>query len=212
MARTQMIPADHGQLEVMLDTPETDLRHVAVFCHPHPLHGGTMHNKVVYHSAKSLVELGGAVARFNFRGVGKSTGSHDEGVGEIDDVHTVLQWVQGQYPQRPTILGGFSFGSMVALNLVKQETIIDFAIGVGIPVSLYDFSFLNQTTLPTLLIQGSNDEFGPYREISNLFSDNNACLTLKKIEEADHFLTDHYDELNQIITNFFRNRFEEASR
>jgi len=202
MGQTQLIPTDHGQLEAMLDTPDSMPRAIAVFCHPHPLHGGNMHNKVVYHSVKSLVEFDIAVARFNFRGVGKSTGSHDEGEGEILDARTVLEWIRGQYPDQPTILGGFSFGSMVACSLAGEERSISAVIGVGLPLSLYDFSDLHRMSIPILIVQGEDDSFGSKSEIKRFISPGSSHLTVKIIPDAGHFLTDRYNQLKSQISEF----------
>lgn len=200
---TLTVPVDHGQLEAQLDEPEDEPRAKALICHPHPQHGGSMHNKVVYHTAKCLVELGVVVLRFNFRGVGQSTGEFDDGVGEREDAQQAIDWLGSEHPDLPLILGGFSFGSMVALSLIEENKDCSVAVGVGLPVSLYDFSYLNKVSVPTLVVQGGRDEFGSPEELREVIQENGTQLTIEPIPDTDHFLTDRYSELRLRIKNFF---------
>jgi alpha/beta superfamily hydrolase len=197
------IPIDHGQLEYRVDEPDGEPRARAVFCHPHPEHGGSMHNKVVYHSAKALVDLGVTVLRFNFRGVGQSTGEFDDGVGEREDARRAIEFLRDRTPEVPFILGGFSFGSMVALSLVAETDGVGSAIGVGLPVSLYDFQYLNDIEVPTLVVQGERDEFGVPRELRSVIAEEGTRITIEIIDGTDHFLTDRYDELSRAVKNYF---------
>jgi len=150
------IPVAHGHLEALLKEPEGVPNGVAVVCHPHPLHGGTMHTKAVYRAAQALNEAGLVALRFNFRGVGASTGSYEEGIGEMDDVVAALEWLTGEYPDLPLIVGGFSFGSKVALSVGVADDRVDGLVGLGLPVKNldYDFGFLADARKPY-----SNGEF-----------------------------------------------------
>jgi len=150
-----------GRLEALLWTvPIADPPLVAVVCHPHPLFGGTMHNKVVYQAAKALHLRDIPVLRFNFRGAGQSEGVHDRGVGERDDVCAALDYLSGEFPQRPILLAGFSFGSMVGLRVGCADQRVSELIGLGIPVDRSDLTYLRACAKPKLIIQGGNDQFG----------------------------------------------------
>jgi len=132
--------------------PEGAPKGAAVVCHPHPLFGGTMHTKAVYRSAQALVDAGLVALRFNFRGVGASTGSHDEGVGERDDARAALAWLESAYPGLPVVAGGFSFGSMVGLTVGAEDPRVVALLGMGLPVERsgkYDYGFLADVTKPT---------------------------------------------------------------
>ena len=135
------VPA--GRLEALLWTsPESDPKFVAVVCHPHPLFGGTMHNKVVFQAAKALHQRGATVLRFNFRGAGQSEGEHDHGRGEQDDVRAAIDYLAAEFPGRPILLAGFSFGSWVGLRVGCEDARVTQLIGLGLPVDNIDMSFL----------------------------------------------------------------------
>jgi alpha/beta superfamily hydrolase len=155
-----MIPASHGHLEAVLKEPSVPLRGAAVVCHPHPLFGGTMHTKAVYRAAQALNEVGFVTLRFNFRGVGASTGSHDDGLGERDDAKTALDWLAAKYPGVPLLSGGFSFGSLVALAVGAEDDRVAALLGLGLPLTRderYDYTFLRDVAKPVLVVQGEND-------------------------------------------------------
>ncbi len=152
------LPGPAGLLETLVELPEQDARHgTAVICHPHPLHGGTMHNKVVTMLSRSLVELGLATVRFNFRGVGASAGSYDDGNGETDDLRAVVDWVRRERPDDALWLAGFSFGSYVALRaaavLAPQQL-----IQIAPPVGRWAFETITLPDCPWLIVQGEADE------------------------------------------------------
>ena len=152
------LPGPAGLLESLVDLPEQDARRgTAVICHPHPLHGGTMHNKVVTMLSRSLVELGLATVRFNFRGVGASAGSYDDGNGETDDLSAVVDWVRRERPDDALWLAGFSFGSYVALraaaSLAPQQL-----IQIAPPVGRWAFETITLPDCPWLIVQGEADE------------------------------------------------------
>ena len=199
------IPASHGQLESLLKEPAGAARGAVVVCHPHPLHGGTMHTKAVYRAAQAFNDAGLVALRFNFRGVGTSTGSHDEGVGERDDLREALDWLEAEYPDLPLLVGGFSFGSMVGLSVGADDERVVALLGLGLPVDMdrYDYSFLAEAKKPILVVQGENDEFGAGDTVAALLSELGAHITLVRIPGTDHYFTDRLDELRATIRGYY---------
>ena len=200
------IPASHGYLEAALKEPSGVLRGAAVVCHPHPIHGGTMHTKAVYRSAQGLNDAGLAALRFNFRGVGTSTGSHDDGIGEQDDLRTALDWLEAEYPNLPLVVGGFSFGSMVGLSVGVEDDRVVSLLGLGLPVDLddrYDYGYLAETDKPVLVVQGENDEFGRGDQIAATLALLGGHITLVRIPGTDHFFTDRFDELRTAVRGYY---------
>jgi len=199
------IPVSHGRLEALVKEPAGPARGAAVVCHPHPVHGGTMHTKAVYRAAQALNDAGLVALRFNFRGVGASTGSFDEGIGERNDLEAALDWLEARYPQLPLVVGGFSFGSMVALSVAADDERVAALFGLGLPVDMdhYDYSFLAQTDKPILVVQGENDEFGSGETVSNLLDALGAHITLVRISGSDHFFTDRTDELRATVHGYY---------
>ncbi|HIF20875.1 MAG TPA: alpha/beta fold hydrolase [Gemmatimonadetes bacterium] len=199
------IPASHGQLEALLKEPAGAARGAVVVCHPHPLHGGTMHTKAVYRAAQAFNDAGLVALRFNFRGVGTSTGSHDEGVGERDDLRETLDWLEAEYPDLPLLVGGFSFGSMVGLSVGADDERVVALLGLGLPVDMdrYDYSFLAEAKKPILVVQGENDEFGAGDTVAALLSELGAHITLVRIPGTDHYFTDRLDELRATIRCYY---------
>ncbi|HEX5269636.1 MAG TPA: alpha/beta hydrolase [Gemmataceae bacterium] len=159
-----VIPVAHGQLEAILREPEAP-RAAAVVCHPHPRGGGTLNNNVVYRLAKALVEGGVAALRFNFRGVGASTGSYDDGVGEEDDARAALDFLAARHPTLPLWMAGFSFGARVGLSVGARDARVGKLLGVGLALSMFDYRFLGACDKPKAIIQASDDEFGGRAEI-----------------------------------------------
>src|SRR6266849_4332278 len=163
------IPASHGRLEAILKEPHGDsVQGVALVLHPHPLGGGTMHNKVVFRAAAALNDAGLAVLRINFRGVGQSTGEHDEGRGEGDDARAGLDYLAENYPGQEITLCGFSFGARVGLEVGIADERITRLISIGTPVDKYDFSFLGQCRKPILFVHGEHDEYGNIERLREL--------------------------------------------
>jgi len=199
------IPASQGQLEALLKEPAGAARGAVVVCHPHPLHGGTMHTKAVYRAAQAFNDAGLVALRFNFRGVGTSTGSHDEGVGERDDLREALDWLEAEYPDLPLLVGGFSFGSMVGLSVGADDERVVALLGLGLPVDMdrYDYSFLAEAKKPILVVQGENDEFGAGDTVAALLSELGAHITLVRIPGTDHYFTDRLDELRATIRGYY---------
>ena len=196
------IPSPQGQLEAILKAPRGPLRGTALVLHPHPLFGGTMHNKVVFRAAAALNDAGLLVLRINFRGVGQSTGEHDEGRGERDDVRAGLDYLAGNYPDREITLCGFSFGARVGLEVGVGDQRVRRLISIGTPVDKYDFSFLEQCRKPILFVQGDRDEFGDVERLRDLLSKIKAPVELQIIKGASHFFDDQLDQLKATITEW----------
>lgn len=199
------IPVAHGRLEAILKEPRPDaVRGVALVLHPHPLGGGTMHNKVVFRAASALNEAGLVTLRINFRGVGQSTGTHDEGRGEVEDVRAVLDYLSGQYPGKPLTLAGFSFGSRVGMEVGIADERVRRLISIGTPVDKYDFSFLAPCRKPILFVHGDSDEFGAVDKVRALADSLplEAKARVEVIENADHFFEGRLDEMKSAITNW----------
>jgi alpha/beta superfamily hydrolase len=187
-----------GRLEAMLWTVPNPTQ-VSVVCHPHPLYGGTMHNKVVYQAAKALHHRGLAVLRFNFRGAGLSEGLHDKGRGEQDDVRVALDYLTGEFPTRPILLAGFSFGSFVGLKVGCADPRVSSLIGLGIPVDSSDLTSLKSCAKSKLIVQGSNDQFGSRANVEALFSQMPEPKRLVIVEGVDHFFTGKLNEVGAAI-------------
>ena len=199
------IPVAHGQLEAILKEPrQGEPKGVALVLHPHPLGGGTMHNKVVFRVAAALNDAGLTVLRINFRGVGQSTGVHDEGRGEREDVRAGLDYLSQQYPGLRITVCGFSFGCRVGLEVGIQDPRVSFLIGIGTPLDKYDFSFVAQSRKPLLLVHGEHDEFGDVEQLRALVAElePSVPVQLVVIPGAGHFFEGHLDELKRAITDW----------
>jgi len=199
------IPAPHGRLEAILKAPRTEpIRGVALVLHPHPLGGGTMHNKVVFRAAAALNDAGLVTLRINFRGVGQSTGAHDEGRGEREDVRAGLDYLTGDYPEQEITLCGFSFGARVGLEVGVNDDRVVRLIAIGAPVDKYDFSFLENCRKPILFVHGEHDEYGNIDKLRELVArvSLNAPAELHVIKGAGHFFDDQLNELKRVITEW----------
>lgn len=197
------IPAPHGHLEIAFREPPGTLRGVGVVCHPHPLQGGTMQTKAVFRAAQALSDVKIAALRFNFRGVGTSTGSFDMGVGERDDVRAAIDWLEERHPGVPIVAGGFSFGSMVGLGAAADDPRVVALFGLGLPVRAFDYDFLADVKKPVLVVQGENDEFGSAQEVEPVVAALGSHVTLAIIPEADHYFNGHMDEMKAALSEFF---------
>jgi hypothetical protein len=186
-----------GPLEALHEGPDENVPIVraAVLCHPHPLYGGTMHNKVVFRLARAARRSGAAVLRFNFRGVGLSGGEHAHGIGEEDDLRAALDYMTARYPQLPLAVGGFSFGARVALQVFCGNPGLERLICCGTPVLRGDWSFLERCTGPKFFLHGTHDEHGPRDVLQAVFDRAAAPKQLAWIDSADHFFTDALDPL-----------------
>jgi alpha/beta superfamily hydrolase len=205
------IPAPHGHLEAILKEPrEKRGRGVALVLHPHPMGGGTMHNKVVFRAASALNDAGLVTLRVNFRGVGGSTGTHDEGRGESEDVRAALDYLTEHYGGEPVTLAGFSFGSRVGMEVGIADKRVVNLISIGTPVDKYDFTFLKSCRKPILFVHGDADEFG---RVDTLLALVDSIPTVAQprveiIEGADHFFEGHLDEMKRAITEWMNERDE----
>ena len=196
------IPGPAGVLEGKVDCAASgELQGFAVICHPHPLYGGTMHNKVVHTLAKSFAENHYTAVRFNFRGVGGSAGSYAEGVGEVDDAMAVVDWILKQQADRPVILAGFSFGSFVALQ-AAAKTQAKALITVAPPVRMFDFDNLQGVECPWLLIQGDQDEVVEINSVINWVRTLQRPPQLEIVNDSSHFFHGKLIELRSICAEF----------
>jgi len=204
-SRNFFLEGPAGRLEAILWTPSAAARAplAAVVCHPHPLFGGTMHNKVIYQTAKSLDALGIPVLRFNFRGAGLSEGVHDRGRGEQGDVRPALDFLASEFPGVPLLLAGFSFGAWVGLRVGCEDQRVSHLIGLGIPVNSTDFSFLRQCNKPKLFVHGSKDEHGAVEKVKALVPTLPGDNHLVVVEGVDHFFAGKLDQLDRAINAWF---------
>ena len=193
------IPASHGSLEAILKDPAGPRRGIALVCHPHPLGGGTMHNKVVFRAAAALVDAGLTTLRFNFRGVGASTGVHNEIEGGVEDVRDALDWLMGEYPGEKVTLAGFSFGSRTGMQVGVSDERVDQLISIGTPVEKYrDFDFLVEVKKPILFVHGDKDEFCTVEGLRSL-TDRIPHAEVVIFENCGHFFDEHLNELREVI-------------
>jgi alpha/beta superfamily hydrolase len=199
------IPAAHGRIEAILKEPSKGpARGAALVLHPHPLGGGTMHNKVVFRAASALNDAGLITLRINFRGVGQSTGEHDEGRGELEDVRLGLDYLQASHPHLDVTLCGFSFGARVGLEVgVSDERVVNL-ISIGTPVDKYDFYFLEACRKSILFVHGDRDEFGGVAKLKELVAkiQPHTQVQLSVIQGAGHFFEGHLDDLKRVITEW----------
>lgn len=201
------IPASHGQLEAILKGPTGNVRGVGLVCHPHPLGGGTMHNKVVFRAAAGLVDARLITLRFNFRGVGASTGEHNEIEGGMEDVRDALEYLATEYAGEDITLAGFSFGSRTGLAVGKDDDRVKRLISIGTPIDKYqDYEFLSGVTKPILFVHGDHDEFGALDNVKKLVDEvsKTADAELVVFENCGHFFDEHLNELRTTVANWLR--------
>lgn len=199
------IPAPHGRLEAIYRPKSEQAERVALVLHPHPMHGGTMHNKVVFRAAKALGEVGFETLRFNFRGVGASTGEYDEGKGECDDARVALDYLLSVQPHaREVLLAGFSFGSVVGLRVGCADERVQRLIAIGAPARLSTLEFLQDCTKPKLFVHGELDEIAPLAPLEDILQQLPAKTNyqLVRIANAGHFFDDQANELMTAIREF----------
>jgi alpha/beta superfamily hydrolase len=165
-----------------------------------------MHTKAVYRSAQGLNDAGIVTLRFNFRGVGTSTGSHDEGIGEQEDVLAAIDWLAAEYPSLPVVVGGFSFGSMVGLTVGAEDPRVEALLGLGLPVDLdgrYDYGYLAHVAKPVLVVQGENDEFGSGARAAETLGPLGGHVTLVRIPDTDHYFEGKLPELRAAVRGYY---------
>lgn len=193
-----------GRLEALLEEPEGGtIREAALVCHPHPQHGGTMHNKVVYRIARGLRRAGAAALRFNFRGVNLSQGEYAHGEGELEDARAAQLWLRERYPNLPVTLAGFSFGSRVVLKLACKGELgksqLRRVIAAGFPTVYPDRSFLDGCTVPRIFVQSTHDQYGPLADLEPIVADLPEPKQLILIEAQDHFFAGALEQLEEKI-------------
>jgi len=202
MTRVREIAGPAGRLEALLEEPPdhggvnaeglvergraVGLRAAVVLAHPHPQYGGSMHTKVVYQAAKAFARIGCAVLRFNFRGVGTSEGSWDEGRGEMDDFRAGVAFMREQYPNVRVWAAGMSFGAWIAMTVGAQEDVVSTLIGIAPPVSRFDFDVVCTTEKPKFFIQGERDELCPLKDMQDFYARARHPKELAVIDGADH--------------------------
>ena len=197
---SHLIDGPAGKLEALLEEPEEgEPREACLVCHPHPLYGGTMHNKVVHRIARGMRRAGAVVLRFNFRGVNRSEGEHDHGHGEVNDARAALGFLQARYPELPYSMAGFSFGSRVITQLGCELGDAQRLIAVGFPTRRGTFEYLAHCRVPKYFVQSTNDEHGPRNEIEAVFEWLAEPKKLVFIEAGDHFFAGALEELEDTI-------------
>lgn len=206
--RSFSIDGPAGRLEALLNGGSPDATHAALVCHPHPLFGGTLHNKVVFHAMKALNSFGFPVLRFNFRGTGLSAGEHAHGVGEVEDVRAALNWLDSEFTL-PIIFAGFSFGAAVGLRAAYSDERVRAMIALGLPAvavenRVYDFEFLRSSTKPKLFVSGSRDQFGPAGKLEALVATFADPKKLVRIEAGDHFFEGRLREMREAIETWVK--------
>ncbi len=205
------IPGPEGEMEGIFSYVSKKVTNLAVLCHPHPLYGGTMHNKVIYSIAMALNQIGFATVRFNFRGVGRSSGSFNHGIGEQKDVEAVMDHFDKLYPDAVKVLGGFSFGAKVGLMAATRDDRVTAVLGAGITVDVADFSFLNDYERPKLIVQGTLDQYGQPDAVDNWFKELRDPKKLIFIDGAVHLFDGKLTELKSAIIQEFPQLLEQQA-
>jgi alpha/beta superfamily hydrolase len=186
-----------GRLEALYRELQ-DPAGIAVICHPHPLGGGTLHNKVVFRAARGLENANIATLRFNFRGVGASSGKHEEGEGEQDDVMAAIEWAKRKHPGKKLFVGGFSFGAWVASRVACELPEVDAIFLIGTPVNKYDLGHLRRCQKPILFLHGTQDEHGDIEKLEKLAQQVRNAETVI-VSGADHFFSKQLDAVDETI-------------
>ena len=199
------IPATHGRLEAIYRPKSDQAERVAMVLHPHLMHGGTMHNKVVFRVAKALNECGFETLRFNFRGVGLSTGEFDEGRGEFADAQVALDYLLDSQPNaREVVIAGFSFGSIIGLRVGCSDVRVDRLIAFGAPARMDNLDFLAGCAKPKLFIHGTEDDVAPLAPLEEFLGalPAGSDFKMERIAGAGHFFDNHAGELMRAVKNF----------
>jgi len=212
-SRNFFLEGPAGRLEAILWKSAAKLRPTlaTLVCHPHPLFGGTMHNKVVYQAAKSLDALGLPVLRFNFRSAGMSAGTHDHGRGEQGDVRAAVDFLAEEFPGVPLLVAGFSFGCWVGLRVGCAEEGVRELIGLGAPVNSTDFSYLQDCEKPKLFVHGANDEHGAIGKVEALVKSLPGENRLIVVAGAGHFFAGKLDQVDEAIRGWLKERHPEIA-
>jgi alpha/beta superfamily hydrolase len=201
--RSFFLDGPAGRLEALLNVGSPMATHAGVVCHPHPMFGGTMHNKVVFHAMKALHSFGFPVLRFNFRGTGLSGGQHD-GSAEVEDVRTALLWLKRGF-SLPIVFAGFSFGAATGLRASCPDPDVRALISLGTPVEadgrLYSYRFLRDCMKPKLFLSGDHDPFGPHEALEKVVASAAEPKELVFIP-GDHFFAGHLTEMRLTIESW----------
>ena len=201
-----------GRLEGELGVPEDVApRALCVVAHPHPLHGGNMHSSVVYRAARGLRSAGLAVLRFNFRGVGTSAGVHDDGPGEVDDMTSACEWLRNQHPGSALWVAGFSFGARTALLSARRDEEVERALLIALPVLAFECPGLDELTVPTLVLQAENDDFGNHDAVRARYPDLPGGVRTACVPGTDHFFEGRLDALEQLVCETAESWLEDRS-
>ena len=200
------VPGPAGTLEGLINASATDQpRAIAVLAHPLPTAGGTMHTKCVFHTARALARIGCPVLRFNFRGVGRSAGSFDEGTGEREDFRAAVDFMAARYPDIAHIwAAGMSFGSWVAMTAGAQDSRVSTLIGIAPPVNKYDYSSVVLAAKPTFLIHGEFDELIPLKDVRKFYGQLSEPKELVVIDSADHLFDGKVAEVGETIEDLLQ--------
>ena len=192
-----------GPLVALLDLPAADRgTHAALFCHPHPQYGGTMHNKVMYRAGRAARDLGIPTLRFNFRGTGGSAGIFDGGRGEAEDARSALDFLSQRFPGRALIAGGYSFGSWVAVRVGAADERVTALIAIGTATTIFGTEFLQAIAKPALFVQGTVDRLGPIAELEAALAGVPARTRIARIEGAEHLFIGHEMEVYAAVREF----------
>lgn len=214
----QFIPGPAGRLEALVDNPralcttgadetgsdKVEPRAAVVLAHPHPLYGGTMHTKALYQAAKAFCRLGCAVLRFNFRGVGTSEGTFDNGLGEVEDFWAALEFMTARYPGTEVWAGGVSFGSWVGTTAGANDDRVTRLVALAPPVSLYDFGAVARSHKPKFFINGELDEVCPVKALREFYAHAEEPKELVVIEGANHLFDGHINEVTEVLEDLMR--------
>jgi alpha/beta superfamily hydrolase len=200
--RSFFLQGPAGRLEALLNEGVPEATHAALVCHPHPLYGGTMHNRVVFHATKALNSFGFPVFRFNFRGAGMSAGEHDYGKGEVEDVRAALEWLYGEF-RLPVVFAGFSFGAAIGLKALSPDPRVSALIAIGAPVLAegreYQYDFLQDCRKPKLFLSGGCDPYGPRDRLKQVVESLPEPKRLLFVDGADHFFAGHEEQMRQVL-------------
>lgn len=202
-----------GRLEGRYHHNPTPGSPIAVVLHPHPLYGGTMNNKIVYRIYQAFAQNGFSVLRFNFRGVGRSLGRFDDGIGELSDAAAALDWIQVQNPDASTCwVGGFSFGAWISMQLLMRRPEIEGFVAVSPPANLYDFSFLSPCPASGYFAQGGKDDIVKMSEVNKLVDklrQQKYCnIEYQTFDTADHYFRTNLDDLDASMNTYLQERME----
>jgi len=202
-----------GRLEGRYHHSDKPRAPIAVILHPHPQHGGTMNNKVVYNLYYSFVNKGFSVLRFNFRGVGRSQGEFDNGMGELSDAASALDWMQTINPSSPACwVAGFSFGAWIGMQLLMRRPEIEGFVSVAPPANMYDYSFLAPCPSSGIIIQGTDDDVVPEpsveKFVNKLKMQKNITIDYTLVKGANHFFKDHLEQLNKTVEGYLTSRLD----